>query len=393
MSGPDVKSLATEGLPRASFPAAAKNDFRVVITAAVHDGIWKHASENTSVEICGVLVGLWQTDDDGPYASITQYIRCDGATQKFAEVTFTHDSWAQINKEMDSKYQDLRIIGWYHSHPNFGIFLSDRDGFIQQNFFSGAGQVAMVVDPVRKLEGIFAWRDGKTLPLAHFWVGDALVKGAGFGTQDEALTEQAASTAASGIVAATTPASIVAAFRPRDLVGTFLNGLIAVLLFLCGWMWGTQLNQEQMRMIEQSAAMRFAVSKVYKAGFEDAMQALMGHQARVREAVTQLQNLPPTNDEAGLAKRKEAWSELQQALKIEELATQQLLFEHGLAEHEKQAIAQIIAAELGAKDHAPLVPRSTGPLSIPKRDASSAPSATPAPTTAATPTATSTPNP
>lgn len=394
MSGPDVKSLGAEKLPRAPFPAAARHDFRVSLAPAVHEGVWKHASENTSVEICGVLVGLWHTDDDGPYAAVTQYIRCDGATQKFAEVTFTHDSWAQINKEMDSKYQDLRIIGWYHSHPNFGIFLSDRDDFIQQNFFSGAGQVAMVVDPVRKIEGIFVWRDGKTAPLAQFWVGDKLRQGAGFGTQDEAMTEQAAAAAVSPATGAAATTTTGAKFAPRELISGFLNLLIAVLLFLCGWMWGTQLNINQMRMIEQSAAQRFAVRKVYKAGFEDAMQALIGHQLRVREAVSQLQALPPTTDEAQLAKQKEAWGELRQALEIESLATQQLLFEHGLEEHEKEAIAQMIAADAGAKDHTPRPPRPIERTPLPQRlTPPSTPSPAPTRTAPPSPTATATPTP
>src|SRR5207244_1370502 len=67
-----------------------------------------------------------------------------------------------------------RIVGWYHSHPDFGIFLSDRDCFIHENFFSGPGQVAYVFDPVRDLEGMFAWQNGKPTPLPHFWVGNTI---------------------------------------------------------------------------------------------------------------------------------------------------------------------------------------------------------------------------
>jgi hypothetical protein len=73
---------------------------------------------------------------------------------------------------MDTQYADRAIVGWYHSHPDFGIFLSDRDRFIQEHFFSGAGQVAYVVDPVRKAEGLFTWQKGKPVPAPHYWVGD-----------------------------------------------------------------------------------------------------------------------------------------------------------------------------------------------------------------------------
>jgi len=193
--------------------------------------------------------------------------------------------------------------------------------------------------------------------------------------KDAAMSEQAA---AAAIPAAATSGSMPIAaavpVRPRDLIGSFLNLLIAVLLFLCGWMWGTQLNISQMRMIEESAAQRFAVRKVYKAGFEDAMKALIGHQLRVREAVGQLRSLPPTTDEAQLAKQKEAWGELAQALDVESLATQQLLFEHGLEQHEKEAIAQMIAADAGAKDH---LPSNPAPLPPPQADATQPPTTKP----------------
>src|SRR5690606_7016679 len=123
-----------------------------------------------TVEICGILVGEWRQDEDGPFATVENYIRCDNATSKFAEVTFTHESWAKINEEMDSRFDGKRIVGWYHSHPDFGIFLSGRDCFIHEHFFGSPGQVAFVVDPVRELEGVFAWRNGKPTPMRHYWV-------------------------------------------------------------------------------------------------------------------------------------------------------------------------------------------------------------------------------
>src|SRR5690242_7158280 len=170
----DVKDLASEKLPSSQFPASPRADFRLHIAPEVRRGIEQHATADKKVEICGVLVGNWHSDENGPYVSITNYIRCDNASSKFAEVTFTHESWAQINKEMDSRFANARIVGWYHSHPDFGIFLSDRDCFIHEHFFYGPGQVAYVVDPVRDLEGMFYWQKGKPTPMPHFWIGNSI---------------------------------------------------------------------------------------------------------------------------------------------------------------------------------------------------------------------------
>ncbi|MFM9960311.1 MAG: Mov34/MPN/PAD-1 family protein [Planctomycetaceae bacterium] len=174
---PDVRLLRNEKLAESSFPASRAADFRIHFHPAAHGRAVAHAKEDKSVEICGVLVGDWGQDADGPFARITEIIRCDSATKKFAEVTFTHESWTQINREMDTKFANLRIIGWYHSHPNFGIFLSDRDVFIQQNFFGGPGQLAFVVDPVRDAEGVFEWHDGKPVLSSHYWIGGRISGG------------------------------------------------------------------------------------------------------------------------------------------------------------------------------------------------------------------------
>ena len=160
----DVRLLAREDLPHEAFPGGRNEGFRVFFTPEVHAALWKHAGEDTSVEICGVLVGSWHRDEVGPFVKIVESIRGEGAETRFAEVTFTHQTWAKINAEMDTKFTELSIVGWYHTHPDFGIFLSDRDRFIQEHFFSGPGQVAHVIDPIRKIEGVFVWRDGEAEP-------------------------------------------------------------------------------------------------------------------------------------------------------------------------------------------------------------------------------------
>jgi proteasome lid subunit RPN8/RPN11 len=178
MSDIDVRWLEREQLPDGVFPGGRNEAFRVHFSPEVHAALWKHAGEDTSVEICGVLVGTWHRDECGPFATIVEAIRGEGATTKFAEVTFTHQTWAKINSEMDTRFADKKIVGWYHTHPDFGIFLSDRDRFIQEHFFSGPGQVAHVIDPVRKVEGVFVWQAGKPALADHFWVGDRVITAA-----------------------------------------------------------------------------------------------------------------------------------------------------------------------------------------------------------------------
>jgi hypothetical protein len=62
---------------------------------------------------------------------------------------------------MNSQHPDQTIVGWYHTHPGFGIFLSEMDVFICEHFFNLPWQTAFVFDPHSGEEGNFIWRSGK----------------------------------------------------------------------------------------------------------------------------------------------------------------------------------------------------------------------------------------
>jgi hypothetical protein len=63
-------------------------------------------------------------------------------------------------------------MGWYHSHPGFGVFLSDHDTFIHKNFFSSALQVAWVYDPHSDEEGCFGWSGERLERVSEIHVKD-----------------------------------------------------------------------------------------------------------------------------------------------------------------------------------------------------------------------------
>ena len=70
------------------------------------------------------------------------------------------------------KYPEYKILGWIHTHPDFGIFLSEYDKFIHENFFNGENQVAYVVDPIQNIEGFYFWINGKIERCKGFFLFD-----------------------------------------------------------------------------------------------------------------------------------------------------------------------------------------------------------------------------
>src|SRR5215471_6751206 len=141
---------------------------RVAIDGEVLRQIRQHARSHNKTEVCGVLIG----EGNGVDLSITARIPGLSATQAGTYVTFTQDTWEQIYRVKDKEYPDARIMGWYHSHPGFGVFLSDHDTFIHKNFFSSALQVAWVYDPLSDEEGCFGWVGQRIERLSEIHVKD-----------------------------------------------------------------------------------------------------------------------------------------------------------------------------------------------------------------------------
>lgn len=61
----------------------------------------------------------------------------------------------EIQRLQDANNQkDLRVVGWYHSHPGIGAFFSQTDRETQASFFNHPYSVGWVIDPA---DGDNAW--------------------------------------------------------------------------------------------------------------------------------------------------------------------------------------------------------------------------------------------
>ena len=129
-------------------PPGAAAPLRVAFERSAYADVVAHAKESLQAEICGVLAGDVCADDDGNYVDVKASIRGSAAKEGTTHVTFTQETWNRIHKTIERNHPKLQIIGWYHSHPGFGVEFSAMDKFIQQNFFPAPTQIAFVTDPL-----------------------------------------------------------------------------------------------------------------------------------------------------------------------------------------------------------------------------------------------------
>jgi proteasome lid subunit RPN8/RPN11 len=170
MSSLDVRAIDDKGLREAPSPKAV-HGYRVFLAENAFDRAVERGASDTSREIGGILVGELLRDEAGPYLLIEDTVDALHADEKGAELTFTHATWEHINKEMDTRHQGKQVVGWYHTHPGFGVFLSDRDQFIHKSFFNLPFQVAFVYDPKTREHGMFTWHDNEVVRSRRYWIG------------------------------------------------------------------------------------------------------------------------------------------------------------------------------------------------------------------------------
>lgn len=144
-----------------------RSNISIDIFRDVFEGIRAYAGTDTSKELGGIILGSHTGDNersDVQNVLVKGYVSAKYTEALRGSVTFTHKSWDEMHKEREDRYPGLTIVGWFHTHPGFGIFLSSYDLFIHQNFFDLPWQIAYVVDPVNNKEGFFCWSNGKIEP-------------------------------------------------------------------------------------------------------------------------------------------------------------------------------------------------------------------------------------
>jgi proteasome lid subunit RPN8/RPN11 len=147
-------------------------DLPIFLDRRTADTIERHALRDTSVELGGILLGKECIDNQtgAPFVLVTESLEAKHYENTQASFTYTHDSWEEITRERDRLHPGLDIVGWYHTHPDFGVFLSNHDVFIQKHFFAQPLQVAYVVDPIRQTRGFFQWRSGALAQVGGFFL-------------------------------------------------------------------------------------------------------------------------------------------------------------------------------------------------------------------------------
>ena len=152
------------------------DDVKVYIRQDLYKKIEHYSSSDTSNELGSILLGKFTESLGKIHVVISEFIEAKYTDASASTLTFTHETWDYIHKEQDRRFPQLKILGWQHTHPSYGIFLSNYDIFIQDNFFNLPFQLAYVVDPIQGIRGFFQWKNGKIEKLKGYYIYDEVGK-------------------------------------------------------------------------------------------------------------------------------------------------------------------------------------------------------------------------
>ena len=119
-------------------------------------------NENGIPEIGGLLIGkVGKENYSGIYqVAVEKFEPIKASFQNTIRLEYSVEDLARVFGEMDDKHPDLTLVGWFHTHPGHGLFLSQPDLVIQNNYFDKPFQFAMEMDTkTQRLDtGFFTWK-------------------------------------------------------------------------------------------------------------------------------------------------------------------------------------------------------------------------------------------
>ena len=126
----------------------------VSMPAELLDRLWIRAREEGPAECAGVLLGrVCETA-----VEVAEHWDLEASSVSQAHAWLPAESWLRAAWQSRQAHPDLEWVGWYHTHPGHGIFLSEPDRELHMTKFHPAAcphATAWVLDPVNGTWGVF----------------------------------------------------------------------------------------------------------------------------------------------------------------------------------------------------------------------------------------------
>jgi proteasome lid subunit RPN8/RPN11 len=130
--------------------------------------IYRHSKSSVNKEVGGFLVGYPLKEEDKLFVQIVDATPAQHVHSKGEALSFTHQTWKMLDCQMNERFKGKHVVGWYHTHPGLGLFMSPYDTFIHNHFFSLPWQIALVIDPATENQMFFQKKNKKMIASGYY---------------------------------------------------------------------------------------------------------------------------------------------------------------------------------------------------------------------------------
>jgi proteasome lid subunit RPN8/RPN11 len=179
------------------FEETGPEDMPVFIRQHILDEMMERTRAAGKTETGGILIGHLHRDGDAPeiFVETTAQIPARHTHSELAKLTFTKETWTDVQSAINLRKSDEIMVGWWHSHPFFqetcgdcqkqkdktckvdALFMSADDCVFHRTVFPRAYGVGLVVSntPCQGLAyALFGWNYTGTIARRGFHVLDAV---------------------------------------------------------------------------------------------------------------------------------------------------------------------------------------------------------------------------
>ena len=135
----------------------ASGQVKVVLSQLALRQIEGHSTSDLRRELGGVLLGHATQSGSTISVHVSAALPVRSDDHGPVHFTFNADTWAQLHMDRAKRYPQRDVVGWYHTHPDLGVFYSADDIVVHSAAFVLPWQVGMVLDPVRGEVCLVGW--------------------------------------------------------------------------------------------------------------------------------------------------------------------------------------------------------------------------------------------
>jgi len=158
------RTLPHKWLPKEALPMYSGKKAEMYLFKTAEEKVRNHALSKVKegLEVMGFLLGEVFTHQGVEYTVVRDVATTDLEATSVS-VRFDPEGFEALFASLECARLRYVLVGWYHSHPGHGCFLSSTDISTQKGMFDRPYHTALVVDPVRKEMDAFCLSDGEVL--------------------------------------------------------------------------------------------------------------------------------------------------------------------------------------------------------------------------------------